>query len=118
MLGITETKKKGQGVLKLTNNNILIYSGVSHETSAAAGVGCLINEILADYILAWKVLSENILTVEIKDGKTNQIKSIVVVYGPNEDDMMNNGSNCSSSHPVAIVLNVCPVSRNLKRIIN
>lgn len=41
-LAITETKKKGQGMIKLGKGHALFYKGVTAEQRAAEGVGCLI----------------------------------------------------------------------------
>ncbi|CAH0561738.1 unnamed protein product [Brassicogethes aeneus] len=86
ILAITETKKKGQGITKLYNNNILIFSGVKLNERAAAGVGCIIHKKLKEEIEEWQAWSERILTVAIKNKKKNILKTIIIVYGPNEND--------------------------------
>ncbi|CAH0558552.1 unnamed protein product [Brassicogethes aeneus] len=86
ILVITETKKKGQGITKLHNNNILIFSGVKLNERAAARVGCIIYKELEEEIEEWQAWSERILTVAIKNKKKNILKTIIIVYGPNEND--------------------------------
>jgi hypothetical protein len=84
ILGITETKKKGQGSIEVGNGYYLIYSGVPTNERAKAGVGCLINEKWRKKILGWTYISERIIKVEAKNGG-NPI-TIIITYGPNEDE--------------------------------
>lgn len=86
LLAITETKKKGKGTLKLEKGNILIYSGVEETDRAAAGVGCIIHKKLSEQVHRWQAWSERILEVEINDKVNKEMKTIIVVYGPNEDE--------------------------------
>ena len=82
ILGITETKKKGQGVDTLGKYKI-IYSGVDKQQRAKAGVGIVIKEDLyedSDYTFINERLLE--LNIELK----NRNLKIVVAYGPNESD--------------------------------
>jgi exonuclease III len=53
ILGITETKKKGQGTTDARNGYYLIYSGVPTNERAKAGVSCLVNEKWRKKILGW-----------------------------------------------------------------
>ena len=85
ILTITETKKKGQGEIELKSGHTLIYSGVDDSKRAAAGVGCIIKQTIADKVQKWEAHSERILVVELKVKKDDLI-SIVTVYGPNEDE--------------------------------
>lgn len=85
LLAITETKKKGEGSTTTKNGHLLIYSGVKNNMRAKAGVGCLINKRIAESVYRWKSWSERILSVELKD-LNNEVKTIIVVYGPNEDN--------------------------------
>lgn len=57
----------------------MIFSDISHGTRAVEGVGCLTNETLEYYIIDWNARSERLLAVQIKDQKTNPIKSIILV---------------------------------------
>lgn len=84
ILVVTETKKKGKGILELENGHILIWSGVKEDQRAAAGVGCILHNDAKNQISKWEAISERILTVELKY-KTHT-KTIIAVYGPNEDE--------------------------------
>jgi hypothetical protein len=53
ILGITETKKKGQGITEGGSGYYLIYSGVPTNERAKARVGCLGNEKWRKKILGW-----------------------------------------------------------------
>lgn len=80
ILGITETKKKGQGVEDLGSHK-LIYSGVIGER-ARAGVALLVrNEVFEK--LDFNVISERLLESNL-EFEHKHIK-IIVAYGPNED---------------------------------
>ncbi|XP_044760185.1 uncharacterized protein LOC123317645 [Coccinella septempunctata] len=85
LLAITETKKKGEGSTRTKNDHLLIYSGVEKNRRAQSGVGCLISRRICESVYGWRNWSDRILSVEIKH-LNNEIKTIIVVYGPNEDD--------------------------------
>ncbi|KAK9680122.1 hypothetical protein QE152_g39335 [Popillia japonica] len=99
-LTITETKRKGEEASKTTKGHeeaskttkghTLIHSGVKTEQRAAAGVGCLINKRHESQIVGWKAWNERILSINIGKGREEQRKTIIAVYGPNEDDKAEN----------------------------
>ena len=64
----------------------LIFSGVEENRRAAAGVGCIIHKKLENQIISWKPYSERVLSVEMRNKNDTSRKTIVVVYGPNEDE--------------------------------
>lgn len=84
ILVIPETKKKGKGELQLTDDHILIYSGVPDNKRATDGIGCIINNKLAKHVSNWKGWSERILSVELVLEKEKI--TIIAVYGPNENE--------------------------------
>lgn len=86
ILAITETKKKGNGIIELERGHILMYSGVNQETRAAEGVGCIIKEELRKSILNWEFITGKLLKVELQIDKQNKI-TLVIVYGPGEDEI-------------------------------
>ena len=84
ILGITETKKKGQGHEDLGLGHKLIYSGVDIKDRAQAGVGIILtNEHFAntEYICFNERLID--VNIELEDKHIN----IIVAYGPNEDEI-------------------------------
>lgn len=87
LLGITETKKKGKGVLKMNSGIFLIYSGVKGDMRASCGVGCILKQNMVDNLRKWDGISERILTVEISQGR-NGIYTFIIVYAPNENETM------------------------------
>lgn len=89
ILAITETKKKGNGMFTTEKGNVFIYSGVETNKRAAAGIGCIINQRIAEQISKWKAWSERILSVDLVN-KNKNAKTIIVIYGPNEDDTAEN----------------------------
>ena len=84
ILGITETKKKGQGHEDLGLGHKLIHSGVEFKDRAQAGVGLILtNEHFANS--DYRCINERLLDVNIEFENKN-IK-IIVAYGPNEDEI-------------------------------
>lgn len=85
ILGITETKKKGQGMVLLQDHSMLIHSGIAQNQRAKAGVGCLISKEWAQKVCRWEYVSERLLLVTIMVEQNKEI-AILVAYGPNEDE--------------------------------
>lgn len=83
ILVIPETKKKGNGILELENDHLLVWSGVEDTKRAQAGIGCILHRDIKEKLNKWEAISERILSVELKY-KTH-VKTIIAVYGPNED---------------------------------
>jgi exonuclease III len=89
ILGMTETKKKGQGIEKLQDRYVLYYSGVPKTQREKAGVGCIIHENLAELITGWNSVSERIMTVTVKlDTDQEEGTQIIVTYAPTEDALV------------------------------
>lgn len=88
LLAITETKKKGQGIIELERGHILLYSGVNPEVRAAEGVGCIIKEELVKSIKRWEFISGKILKVEMQLDQQNTT-TVVIVYGPGDGETAN-----------------------------
>lgn len=91
ILIITETKKKGKGIMELENGHILLYSGVDKADRAAAGVGCILHRNIKNTLHKWEAVSERIITIELKAKEFT--KTIIGVYGPNEDEKAENKNN-------------------------
>ena len=90
ILGITETKKKGQGHEDLGLGHKLIHSGVEFKDRAQAGVGLILtNEHFANS--DYRCINERLLDVNIEFENKN-IK-IIVAYGPNEDEITEKEKN-------------------------
>ena len=81
ILGITETKKKGEGMENYEGYK-LIYSGVGANERARAGVAALIRNDLFDD-LDINYINERLLEINI-DLKGKSVK-LIIAYGPNED---------------------------------
>ena len=84
ILGITETKKKGSGEMEMERGNLLIYKGVSGDSRAKLGAGCIISQKYKGYVSKWIGETERILSAEIK---MEENVTILVTYGPNEDEI-------------------------------
>ena len=80
ILGITETKKKGEGVENYEGYK-LIHSGVGTNERARAGVETIRNDLFDDSDINF--INERLLEINI-DLKGKSVK-IIVAYGPNED---------------------------------
>ena len=83
ILGITETKKKGQGYESLGNHHKLIYSGVDTKERAQAGVALILTNDLFESS-DFRCVNERLLEVNIE--LTDKNIKIIVAYGPNEDE--------------------------------
>ena len=66
-LAFTRTKNKDQG-MEETDDYLLIYSGVSNNERARAGVPCLIHNN-TEKIKGWKFINEWIMTIDIDERK-------------------------------------------------
>ncbi|XP_072395040.1 uncharacterized protein [Diabrotica undecimpunctata] len=84
-LAITETKKKVQGMDALDKEHVFLYSGVSTDSRAAEGVGCLMRASYMSYVKNWKFISQRNLKIEITLDNS-EITTILVTYGPNDDE--------------------------------
>ncbi|XP_072392345.1 uncharacterized protein [Diabrotica undecimpunctata] len=84
-LAITETKKKGQGMDELDKEHVFLYSGVSTDSKAAEGVGCLMRASYMSYVKNWKFISQRNLKIEITLDNS-EITTILVTYSPNDDE--------------------------------
>lgn len=83
IVGIIETKKKGNGGIKL--GHLFIYNGVSVNSRAKEGVGCIINKKYITTIKNWEGISERILKLQLHL-KTDA--TILIVCEPNEDEQV------------------------------
>lgn len=88
ILGVTETKKKGKGETVLKGGHVLLYSGVDGKERAREGVGCIIEKKNLKYLKKWTGITERILKVTLEIEKHIET-TIVVAYGPNEDEVAN-----------------------------
>lgn len=88
ILAISETKKKGQGIIEMEGGHILIYSGVHVDSQAKEGVACLIKPEHVNKITNWEGINGRILKLEIKLQEKGNT-TIIIAYGPNEDDSIN-----------------------------
>lgn len=85
ILSITETKRKGKGMMELGNGHILVFSGVQQGERAKSGVGCIINKKWKGKITMWEAITDRILIVQINMG-IKENTNIITIYAPNEDD--------------------------------
>lgn len=85
ILGICETKKKGQGIQEMEGGHLLLYSGVTNEMRAKRGVGCIIRKDHVKNLTKWTFVSDRILKIDMKIG-TQEITTIIIIYGPDENE--------------------------------
>lgn len=84
-LAITETKKKGHHTRDLKDGKMMLLSGVKTDKRAQAGVGCIMGRNLTKFLATWEAVSERLMRVIFNLGKQRRL-SIIVLYGPNEDE--------------------------------
>ncbi|KAJ8949833.1 hypothetical protein NQ318_000532 [Aromia moschata] len=76
LLVITETKKKGNGIIDIEGDYTLVWSGVEYERRAAAGIARLMKkEIVEKHLNKWEPKSERILVIELKFDK--EVETII-----------------------------------------
>ena len=83
ILGVAETKKKGNGEMQLVEGYNLIYSGVSKEERAREGVGIIVSETLKNHITEWEPINSRIITAKIQIEKEKY--TLIQIYAPTED---------------------------------
>lgn len=94
ILGISETKKKGKGSTRLTNNYILHYSGVAPEQRAKEGVGIITTEEINKRISEVRTINSRIVAITLKLEETvNIIQIYAPVEGTTEEEMADFYSN-------------------------
>ena len=81
ILGITETKKKGQGTDNL-GSHTLVFSGVNRNERARAGVALLLKNNLYE-LCDFNYINERLIEANI-EFRSKNIK-LIVGYGPNKD---------------------------------
>lgn len=86
IIGLSETKKKGNGITRLANGFTMIYSGVNMRERAKGGVALAMKEELFDQMESWEAVSPRIIiaNIQLAVGKA----SIIQVYAPTEDASM------------------------------
>ena len=66
IVGVSSTKRKGNGTLVLNKRWQLFYSGVDPALHAQAGVGILTNLRLAERVVEWRPISERVALLRLK----------------------------------------------------
>ena len=75
LLGICETKKKGEGEQRLKDNFTLRYSG-RKEGRAKQGVGFITSEEMEKRVVEWKPVNSRIITITLELDKKTKIIQI------------------------------------------
>ncbi|XP_072389510.1 uncharacterized protein [Diabrotica undecimpunctata] len=70
---------------ELDKEHVFLYSGVSTDSRAAEGVGCLMRASYMSYVKNWKFISQRNLKIEITLDNS-EVTTILVTYGPNDDE--------------------------------
>lgn len=82
ILGISEVKRKGNGVLAMDKDYTLRYSGVNKDRRAKEGVGVILNRYISDKVLFWEPINSRIIRVDIDLEET---VSLIQIYAPTDD---------------------------------
>ena len=81
ILGLSEVKKKGNGIKKLQDGYTLRYSGVGMDRRAKEGVGIITSEQLETRVSRWEPLNSRILVIDL-DLEINL--SLIQIYAPKD----------------------------------
>lgn len=79
VLGISETRKRGEGSIKLASGHTLFYKG--KEDSSHGGVGIIVHRRLTPHIRHMKATSDRVIYITIKINKLVSVK-IIQAYAP------------------------------------
>ena len=81
LFGMSETRRKGEGRVRVHKNFTLIYKGLENE--AKHGVGLLLSEEMGNLVEQVKYVNERILSVLIKLDTTVKL-GVIQVYAPQQ----------------------------------
>lgn len=65
ILGLSEVKRKGNGMRRLQDGYILRYSGVGMDSRAKEGVGIITNERIETKVSGWEPINSRIMVVDL-----------------------------------------------------
>ncbi|XP_039290252.1 craniofacial development protein 2-like [Nilaparvata lugens] len=82
LMGLSETKRKGQGQVQLDGGYCLRYSGVDKTRRAGEGVGVVVSGEMEGKVTGWKAVSSRIMYVDLEMEET---VTVIQVYAPTED---------------------------------
>jgi hypothetical protein len=82
LMGLSETKRKGQGEKQLDGGYCLRFSGVVGTGRAGEGVGIVVSEELDRKVCRWKAISSRIMYVDLVLEET---VTVIQIYAPTED---------------------------------
>ena len=83
IVGVSSTKRQGNGTLALNKRRQLFYYGVDPALHAQAGVGILTNPRLAERVVEWRPISERVALLRLK--LKEKTLALVQVYTPNTE---------------------------------
>lgn len=83
-LGITETKKKGQGVTRIAKGYWLYWSGVEQTKWGSEGVGLVISPKNIENVIKENLANSRLLRVELRL-TTTESWTLIVAYGVNDN---------------------------------
>lgn len=84
ILGITETKKKGNGMKRIHKGYWIFWSGVKETEGARGGVGLIIKPTRLKDIINEEYISERLLRIEMKLLR-EETWNVIIAYGENDD---------------------------------
>lgn len=85
-------RRKGKMNMKIDGGHLMIRSGVNKDSRPKGGLGCTIKSVVVKYIIGCECILERVLKIELKVEHQEKL-SILVLYGPNEDDTVSNKDN-------------------------
>ena len=65
-MGISSTKRRGSGTVKLNGGWKIFYSGIDVATSAQAGVGLLVSPNMAECVIDWAPLGGRVCLLKVR----------------------------------------------------
>ncbi|KAJ4428628.1 hypothetical protein ANN_24673 [Periplaneta americana] len=82
LLGISEVRKKGNGVKTLDKGHVLRYSGVSWNSRANEGVGIIVMKEMDRKVTSWEAINSRIMYLDLE---VEILITLIQVSAPMED---------------------------------
>ena len=103
ILGLSEIKKKGNGIKKLQDGYILRYSGVGMDRRTKEGVWIIItSEQLETKVSGWELINSRILVIDLH----LEINLLKGIYHPYVRQSTNKGAQIRGRNPTNLVTHV------------
>ena len=78
ILGISEVKKKGSGIVQLEKEYVLRYVGVNIGRRVKEGVGVVLSEEMEKRVETWEAVNSRIISIRIRFEKEKNYNNTII----------------------------------------